>query len=80
MCTYSTEDIQNNQKVENASRGNREYFPGFLAFRDCTEQQIPRPANRERRKIFYSSGKKKRHTTVKNQITVNNHRGYILHK
>jgi len=45
------------------------YFPGFLAFTDCTEQQIPRPVDRERRKIFYS-GKKKRHT-VKNQITVN---------
>ncbi len=53
------------------------YFPGFLAFTDCTEQQIPRPVDKERRKIFYS-GKKKRHT-VKNQITVNN-RGYILHK
>ncbi len=37
-----------------------------------------RPVDRERRKIFYS-GKKKRHTIVKNQITVNN-RGYILHK
>ncbi len=54
------------------------YFPGFLAFIDCTEQQIPRPVDKERRKIFYS-GKKKRHTIVKNQITVNN-RGYILHK
>jgi hypothetical protein len=54
------------------------YFPGFLAFTDCTEQQIPRPIDRERKKIFYSSGKKKRHT-VKNQITVNS-RGYILHK
>ena len=39
------------------------YFPGFLAFTDCTEQQIPRPVDKERRKIFY--GKKKRHT-VKN--------------
>ncbi len=55
------------------------YFPDFLAFTDCTEQQqIPRPVDKERRKIFYS-GKKKRHTIVKNQITVNN-RGYILHK
>ena len=53
------------------------YFPGFLAFTDCTEQQIPRPVDKNKRKIFYS-GKKKRHT-VKNQITVNN-RGYILHK
>ncbi|HXT85172.1 MAG TPA: hypothetical protein VN704_12730, partial [Verrucomicrobiae bacterium] len=54
------------------------YFPGFLAFTDCTEQQIPRHIDRERKKIFYS-GKKKRHTIVKNQITVNS-RGYILHK
>ncbi len=54
------------------------YFSGFLAFIDSTEQQIPRPVNRERRKMYYS-GKKKRHTIVKNQITVNN-RGYILHK
>ncbi len=29
--------------------------------------------------MYYSLGKKKRHTTVKNQFTVNN-RGYILHK
>ncbi len=53
------------------------YFPGFIVFTDCTEQQIPRPVDRERRKMYYSS-KKKRHT-VKNQITVNN-RSYILHK
>ena len=37
------------------------YFPGFLAFTDCTEQQIPRPAvDKERRKIFYSLGKKEK--------------------
>ena len=53
------------------------YFPGFLAFTDSTEQPIPRPVDKERRKIFYS-GKKKRHT-IKNQLMVNN-RGYILHK
>ena len=53
------------------------YFPGFLAFTDSTEQQIPRPKDNKRRKSFYSS-KKKRHT-IKNQLTVNNH-GFILHK
>ena len=43
------------------------------------EQQIPtRPVDKNRRKIFYSGKKKKKHT-IKNQITVNN-RGYILHK
>ncbi len=43
----------------------------------CTEQQIPRPVDNNKRMTFYS-GKKKRHT-VKNQIAVND-RGYILHK
>ena len=50
-----------------------------MAFIDSTEQQeIPRPIDNNRRKMFYS-GKKKRHTIVKNQITVNNG-GYIIHK
>ena len=53
------------------------YFPGFLAFIDCTEQQIPRPKNKRKRRAYYS-GNKKRHT-VKTQLMVNNH-GYILHK
>jgi len=53
------------------------YFPGFLAFIDATEQQIPRPVNNNMRKMFYS-GKKKKHT-IKNQITVNDS-GCIIHK
>ena len=53
------------------------YFPGFLAFIDSTEQQIPRPVDNRRRKMYYS-GKKKRHT-VKTQLMVNNH-GIIIHK
>jgi len=53
------------------------YFPGFLSFTDCTEQQIPRPENRRRRKMYYS-GKKKRHT-VKTQLMVNNC-GIVIHK
>ena len=52
-------------------------FPGFLSFIDCTEQQIPRPENKTRRKTYYS-GKKKRHT-VKTQLMVNN-QGVIIHK
>ncbi len=35
------------------------YFPGFLAFIDSTEQQISRPVDNRRRKMYYS-GKKKR--------------------
>ncbi|MER5176433.1 MAG: transposase family protein [Candidatus Nitrosocosmicus sp.] len=71
------------QKIYNITKRLRppeeveQYFPGFLSFIDCTEQPIPRPADKQRKKTFYS-GKKKRHT-VKNQLMVNN-RGYILHK
>jgi hypothetical protein len=43
---YKTKRLQTPEEVE-------KYFPGFLAFIDCTEQQIPRPTDRERRKIFY---------------------------
>ena len=71
--TYNiTKRLQTPAEVE-------QYFAGFLAFIDSTEQQqIPRPTDKDRRKIYYS-GKKKRHTAVKNQFMVNNH-GYILHK
>jgi hypothetical protein len=54
-----------------------QYFPGFLSFTDCTEQQIPRPKNKRKMKAYYS-GKKKRYT-VKTQLLVNN-RGFIIHK
>src|SRR4051794_11226371 len=53
------------------------YFLGFLAFIDSTEQQIPRPKNKRKRKAYYS-GKKKRHT-IKNQLVVNKD-GFIIHK
>jgi transposase len=52
-------------------------FPGFKAFLDATEQEIPRPRAKRKRRTHYS-GKKKRHT-VKTQITVNAD-GLILHK
>ena len=54
-----------------------QYFPGFLAFVDVTEQAIPRPENRLRRRIYYS-GKKKKHT-VKNLYTTNQ-KGLIIYK
>ena len=45
-----------------------QYFPGFMVFRlDCTEQEIPRPKDRMRRKIYYS-GKKKKHTVESTQV------------
>lgn len=52
-------------------------FPGFKAFLDATEQEIPRPKNKHKRKTHYS-GKKKRHA-VKTQLTVNQD-GLIIHK
>jgi hypothetical protein len=42
-----------------------EYFPGFLAFIDSPEQQIPRPVDNERLKRYYSV-KKKRYTVRHN--------------
>jgi len=54
-----------------------ELYPEMKAFIDATEQEIPRPKNKRRRKNYYS-GKKKKHT-VKTQIMVNK-KGLILHK
>ena len=54
-----------------------EHFPGFQAFLDATEQEIPRPGNKCKRRTHYS-GKKKRHT-VKTQITVTK-RSVIVHR
>jgi hypothetical protein len=54
-----------------------EYFPGFKAFIDSSEQEIPRPKNKRRRKSYYS-GKKRKHT-IKTQYMVNSE-GAILHK
>lgn len=55
-----------------------QYFPGFKAFIDSTEQEIPRPKNNRKRRKSYYSGRKKRHT-VKTQLMVNTE-GLILYK
>ena len=49
----------------------------FKAFLDATEQEIPRPHGKRKRKTHYS-GKRKKHT-VKTQLTVNK-QGLIIHK
>jgi DDE superfamily endonuclease len=54
-----------------------ELFPGFKALIDATEQDIPRPKEKRKRKTHYS-GKKRRHT-VKTQLTVNA-KGLIVHR
>ena len=53
------------------------FFPGFKAFVDSTEQEIPRPKDAKKRKTHYS-GKKRKHT-VKTQLTVNS-KGLIVHR
>ena len=77
QCVPIPQKIYNITKRLKTPEEVEKYFPGFMAFIDCTEQQIPRPVDKDRRKMYYS-GKKKRHT-VKNQLVVNN-QGYILHK
>jgi len=71
--TYNiTKRLKTSDEVE-------QHFPGFIAFRDSTEQQqIPRPVDKRKRKVYYS-GNKKIHTAVKIQLMVNND-GIIIHK
>jgi hypothetical protein len=77
-CVPIPQKLYNKTKRLKTPKEVEQYFPGFLAFLDSTEQQIPRPVDNNKRKMYYS-GKKKKRYTVKNQIMVNN-RGYILHK
>ena len=39
-----------------------EYFPGFMAFTDCTEQPIPRPKNRKKKKTVLLGQEKETHS------------------
>jgi hypothetical protein len=56
-----------------------ENFPGFKAFIDATEQEIPKPTkNKSKKRTIFYSGKKKKHT-IKTQYMINNE-GLILHK
>ena len=55
----------------------QEIFPELIVITDGTEQSIPRPKNKRKKKTHYS-GKKKKHT-IKNQITINLN-GEIIHK
>ena len=55
-----------------------EFFPGFKAYIDSTEQEIPRPKKDKRKRKTHYSGKKRRHT-VKTQLTVNGN-GLIVHR
>jgi len=71
------------QKIYNVTKRLRtvdeveHYFPWFISFIDCTEQQIPRPVDKRRRDAYYS-GKKRRHI-VKTQLMARS-QGFIVHK
>jgi len=67
-CVPIPNKIYNVTKRLQTSEDVEKYFPGFMAFIDSTEQQIPRPMDNKRRATFYS-GKNKRHT-VKTQLIV----------
>ncbi len=57
MCTNSTKDIPDNQKAETSEEVEK-YFPGFMAFTDCTEQQIPRTIDKSRRRCIIQAKRK----------------------
>jgi hypothetical protein len=76
-CIPLPKKIYKRTKRIRTTDGVEQYFPGFKAFIDSTEQEIPRPENKRRRKSYYS-GRKKKHT-VKTQLMVNTG-GLILHK
>jgi hypothetical protein len=37
------------------SKEDEQYFPGFIAFTDTTEQQIPKPEDNKRRQAYYTN-------------------------
>src|SRR6185437_1123766 len=60
-CVPIPQKIYNKTKRLRTAEDVEKYFQGFLSFTDCTEQQIPRPVDKNKRKMYYSY-KKKRHT------------------
>ena len=78
MLTYTLKYATSQKRWKRPTEEVERYFPGFLSFIDFTEQQIPRPVDKKRKKEYYSEKKEKRHN-VKNPIWVNTY-DYILHK
>ena len=64
-------------KEINGMQELQEFFPELVAITDGTEQPIPRPKNKKKRKARHS-GKKKKHA-VQNQIAINPD-GITIHK
>lgn len=76
-CVPLPEKIHDQVKRLRTLEEVERYFPGFKAFVDATEQEIPRPKNATKRKTHYS-GKRRKHT-VKTQLTVNS-KGLVVHR
>jgi len=76
-CIPLPEKIHKRTKRISTIKELLEYYPEMKAFLDSTEQEIPRPKNKKKRKTHYS-GKKKKHT-VKTQL-ITNKKGLIIHK
>src|SRR5207342_1676549 len=77
LCLPIPQKLYNVTKRLKSIEDVEAYFLGFIAFIDCTEQPIPRPKNRLRRRQYYS-GKRKKHT-VKNLYSANQN-GLIIYK
>src|SRR5437868_14354902 len=79
-CILVPEKLYNRtrRRLRTIDEVEEEYFPGFKAFIDSSEQEIPRTENKRKRKSYYS-GKKKKHT-VKTQYMVNSEGTILLHK
>jgi hypothetical protein len=60
QCVPIPQKTYNKTKRLKTPEAVEQYFPGFMAFIDSTEQQIPRPVDKERRKMYYSGKKKNR--------------------
>ena len=52
QCLPIPQKIYNITKILQTPQEVEMYFPGFLAFIDATEQQIPKPVDKNRRKMF----------------------------
>jgi len=60
LLTDTSEVIQSNQKTENKKEEvEQQYFPEFITFVDVTEQYIPRPKNRLRRRGYTIRARKR---------------------
>jgi hypothetical protein len=76
-CAPIPKKIHDQSKTLGMMEEVERYFPGFKAFVDSTEQEIPRWKDATKRKTHYSG--KNRKNTVKTQLTVNGD-DLIVHK